>query len=284
MTTPRWGCCCVTFDSHILVMGGYSSDPYNQDGKGIFLASAEMLILQQDLPEPPALIPFPIDSSKINLTRQERIVALQDWMTQIQLRKAVYENQVGVAQNREENYCAHQTRIADEEIAKLKNKIAFYESERLIYRENKDSRIAMMESMAKPWFDAVQQQLEDAQDQVDSLTARLDRKLSSSSLQSRSSSNVVAQQQQRQQQKHRRRKKLAEECPDDLMCPITLELMVDPVIALDGHTYERSAIERVFAATPRGHMPRSPVTGANLPSYNLIPNVAIRRQCREYQN
>jgi hypothetical protein len=34
--------------------------------------------------------------------------------------------------------------------------------------------------------------------------------------------------------------------PDELMCPVTHEILVDPVIAADGFTYEREAIERWF--------------------------------------
>ncbi|NEJ83202.1 hypothetical protein GR268_42755, partial [Rhizobium leguminosarum] len=37
---------------------------------------------------------------------------------------------------------------------------------------------------------------------------------------------------------------LAEEpIPDECFCPITQEIMEDPVIAQDGHTYERTAIQ-----------------------------------------
>ena len=32
-------------------------------------------------------------------------------------------------------------------------------------------------------------------------------------------------------------------CPDDFICPITLERLVDPVTAADGLTYEREALQ-----------------------------------------
>ena len=35
--------------------------------------------------------------------------------------------------------------------------------------------------------------------------------------------------------------------PDALCCPISMEIMRDPVIAADGHTYERVEIESWFA-------------------------------------
>jgi pyridoxal/pyridoxine/pyridoxamine kinase len=31
--------------------------------------------------------------------------------------------------------------------------------------------------------------------------------------------------------------------PDELSCPISFQLMTDPVLADDGHTYQRQAIE-----------------------------------------
>jgi hypothetical protein len=48
--------------------------------------------------------------------------------------------------------------------------------------------------------------------------------------------------------------------------------MTDPVLAEDGHTYERAVIERWFAA--RG--PVSMLSGAPLSSSSVIPNHAIR--------
>jgi len=38
--------------------------------------------------------------------------------------------------------------------------------------------------------------------------------------------------------------------PSQIVCPLTKQIMVDPVVTADGHTYERSAIESVFAKTP----------------------------------
>ena len=50
------------------------------------------------------------------------------------------------------------------------------------------------------------------------------------------------------------------EVPDALCCPISMEIMRDPVIAADGHTYERAEIEAWFANNRT-----SPKTGAVLP-------------------
>jgi len=51
--------------------------------------------------------------------------------------------------------------------------------------------------------------------------------------------------------------------------------MRDPVIAADGQTYERSAIQGWLAAMGSGP-PRSPVTGQPMPTAALLPNLAIR--------
>ena len=69
-----------------------------------------------------------------------------------------------------------------------------------------------------------------------------------------------------------------EEPPDDFVCPITTELMSDPVMAADGHAYERTAIERWLATKST-----SPLTGGELEHSILIPNHNLRRTIREWQ-
>ena len=69
-----------------------------------------------------------------------------------------------------------------------------------------------------------------------------------------------------------------EEPPADFICPITTELMSDPVMAADGHSYERSAIERWLATKST-----SPMTGEALVHSFLAPNHMVRRQIREWQ-
>jgi len=61
--------------------------------------------------------------------------------------------------------------------------------------------------------------------------------------------------------------------PNEFFCPITHEVMEDPVIAQDGHTYERKAIERWFAMGKC----TSPKTGASLMSIQLTPNHTMQR-------
>ena len=58
------------------------------------------------------------------------------------------------------------------------------------------------------------------------------------------------------------------------MCPITCEIMKDPVLCVeDGHTYERVAVEQWFATGAR----TSPATSQHLESTALAPNHVVRK-------
>jgi len=62
------------------------------------------------------------------------------------------------------------------------------------------------------------------------------------------------------------------ELPDDYYCSITCEVMSDPVIAADGYSYERVAIEQ-WLATGAG---TSPKTNEVLRHCELLPNKALK--------
>ena len=64
--------------------------------------------------------------------------------------------------------------------------------------------------------------------------------------------------------------------PEIFLCPITTELMRDPVSTVDGLTYERSAIEKWLQTSNT-----SPLTGAVLESTLLIPCVIVRSQIQD---
>jgi Hint-domain/U-box domain/VWA / Hh protein intein-like/von Willebrand factor type A domain len=69
---------------------------------------------------------------------------------------------------------------------------------------------------------------------------------------------------------------MASSIPNEFYCPITFGLMQDPVIAADGHTYEREAIEQWLV-----NHSTSPKTNLPLTSTNLIPNIALRNTIRD---
>ena len=69
----------------------------------------------------------------------------------------------------------------------------------------------------------------------------------------------------------------AAEVPDDYICPITAEIMTDPVSTLDGFTYERTAITEWLLTKDT-----SPLTGATLESKTLVPNLSLRNMIRGF--
>lgn len=80
----------------------------------------------------------------------------------------------------------------------------------------------------------------------------------------------------------RRRKSLSElNIPSDFRCPISLELMRDPVVVATGQSYDRESINLWIES---GHN-TCPKTGQTLAHTNLIPNCALKNLiaiwCRE---
>ena len=63
-----------------------------------------------------------------------------------------------------------------------------------------------------------------------------------------------------------------DECPAQLICPITGCRMKDPVVAADGHSYDRQAILQWFASHQT-----SPMTGAPVPTIQVFDNYALKK-------
>ncbi|KAL7110298.1 hypothetical protein ACP275_05G016000 [Erythranthe tilingii] len=65
---------------------------------------------------------------------------------------------------------------------------------------------------------------------------------------------------------------------DDFRCPITLEIMADPVTISTGHTYDRSSISKWFGSGNR----TCPITGEKLVCVDLVPNLALKRLIKQF--
>jgi hypothetical protein len=65
--------------------------------------------------------------------------------------------------------------------------------------------------------------------------------------------------------------------PEAFICPITQEIMNDPVVASDGHTYERTAIE-MWLQTHNS----SPMTGLQLINKQLTPSHTLKSMICEF--
>ena len=75
----------------------------------------------------------------------------------------------------------------------------------------------------------------------------------------------------------RLREARADAAPKEYLCPITQEVMTDPVTTCDGHAYEREAIAKWLEANET-----SPATGATLDHPTLTENVALRKLIQDY--
>ncbi len=65
--------------------------------------------------------------------------------------------------------------------------------------------------------------------------------------------------------------------PEYFKCPISWEKIENPVVSIEGHSYEKWAIEKWFV-----NQDTSPITGLNLSSYNLINNYALKSAIDDY--
>lgn len=88
-----------------------------------------------------------------------------------------------------------------------------------------------------------------------------------------------------EKQTHLRRKEeniilLPVEVPNNYLCPITREIMFQPVMAVDGCIYEEEAIMLYFEVY--GLNARSPLTGLPFQSTVLFPNPAVRALIHEF--
>jgi len=68
-----------------------------------------------------------------------------------------------------------------------------------------------------------------------------------------------------------------EKIPEDLSCPITGEIFYEPVMAEDGHTYEKTAIEVWLEK-----FDTSPVETNLKLNKNFIPNQSVKRLVKRY--
>ncbi|KAJ7953636.1 RING-type E3 ubiquitin transferase, partial [Quillaja saponaria] len=66
--------------------------------------------------------------------------------------------------------------------------------------------------------------------------------------------------------------------PYDFRCPISLELMSEPVTILSGHTYDRSSILKWF----KGGNVNCPKTGQRLNNTKWVPNLVLQRLIQQY--
>jgi len=68
------------------------------------------------------------------------------------------------------------------------------------------------------------------------------------------------------------------DAPGHFTCPITFDVMLDPVITPYGHSYDRAAIERYITRTKA----EDPTTRKPLAVSQLVPNIGLKSAIQEY--
>ncbi|KAL6214150.1 hypothetical protein ACLB2K_013588 [Fragaria x ananassa] len=66
--------------------------------------------------------------------------------------------------------------------------------------------------------------------------------------------------------------------PNEFLCPITLEIMTDPVIVATGQTYERASIQKWLGSNHN----TCPKTGQTLDHISLAPNFALKNLIQQW--
>ena len=72
----------------------------------------------------------------------------------------------------------------------------------------------------------------------------------------------------------KKRQNYTKESTIDITCPISLEKMQYPVIASDGHSYDKSSLEKLFKKNRIAH---SPITREKLDKNIMIDNLTLKQ-------
>ena len=67
---------------------------------------------------------------------------------------------------------------------------------------------------------------------------------------------------------------------DEFLCPITYDLLREPVVASDGHTYEKMAIEKWL----KSESPTSPLSGERLHGKEIVYNRTLKKLIQDLIN
>lgn len=70
------------------------------------------------------------------------------------------------------------------------------------------------------------------------------------------------------------------ENPPEFICPITHEIMTDPVVASDGNSYQRSALVEWIETRRK----TSPVTNVDLEPFTFVENRNLLKSIEEWEN
>lgn len=254
MTSKRFGCSAAAVGNKIIVIGGRGKD-------GKHLESVECLELPMESENGVSLGNF-LDLNQSPPSRNEAngdLISLANTISsmleQDRVRiKSTYESSKKQAQD-----------MFDRTVTSLEERLRIIDKEReKILEQMKQARKEREESVAKAE--------KERRDAISRLDSKLQKNKAQLSMNPTSAPEYLVSNDADEL-----------EPPSELCCCITGDLMDDPVTAMDGHTYERSAIEAWFSRFNETQRPTSPLTNEPLPSRRLIPSHNIRSQCKTWK-
>mmetsp|Transcript_5474 Transcript_5474/g.9020 ORF Transcript_5474/g.9020 Transcript_5474/m.9020 type:complete len:558 (-) Transcript_5474:152-1825(-) len=133
-----------------------------------------------------------------------------------------------------------------------------------VFNAARDAKLKQIELNSSAWLDDTQLQIDQARSEA-TRGKQLLEQIRASSL-----SNHLSRLDQDD---------FGDDVPSQLRCPITLNLMVNPVVASDGITYERAALEEWLEKEKT-----SPLTGAPLEFKYVFPNLLVKSLCEDFAN
>mmetsp|Transcript_27122 Transcript_27122/g.63028 ORF Transcript_27122/g.63028 Transcript_27122/m.63028 type:complete len:308 (+) Transcript_27122:3-926(+) len=247
LPSKRRHCAAGLVGDRVLVAGGY--------GDGEYLDSVVSLQVG-DVVSIPRLLDVPNV-----LGRRKRKAALEKWVKEAEKMRLDCLAEIETATARANAWHTKEKREEDarhakerkEEDERYQKKLGEFERihEKKVEKVENDyrQRLENLATSSGMLADEVDDKLKDAKEQIEDLKNRLEGR------------------------------------PDPLLCcPITGDIMKDPVVAADGHTYERSAIEEIFAQTPSGQEVMSPASNTPLTHRVLMPNMVVQAMVARYKD
>ena len=74
---------------------------------------------------------------------------------------------------------------------------------------------------------------------------------------------------------------LYDQIPKDFICPITQSIMIDPVMTINGESYEKHAILKWFRRSSKKNT-KDPLSNETLKTRKVVPNLVLSRLTRSY--
>ena len=238
-------CAAVVTDKCLIVAGGTN--------KHSFVAQDHPQALHWASLTPPHASPMP--GGRLDDDHKERLIV---WVKDTSVKKDCFLADLNAAKTEIRSTCAAR-------VSELQGKIRQEETAA-------EEKLKALEDEGGPWIERVEDELRRAQSclQIIGGAATIPDSEAASVPDNTNTSHPDS------HGDHSR--KTEQEPPDRFVCPITQDLMADPVAASDGFIYERSAIETAIRQRQV-----SPLTGASLDGLQLYPLSGLRNEISDWK-